>query len=113
MTWDAANQALSYSPTQVVDQIGSTSIARFNVTGTPGQLINFSLSGNSGLPTKIRLTNQRGQTLDLTPSTTAQSSQSIPPSGVFPFYVGGTIAVSPTMNTGAYSGSFTITANYQ
>jgi len=113
VTWDAANQTLSYNPVQVVDQIGSTSIGKFNVTGSPGQLISLSAGGNAGLPTKIRLTNQKGQTLDIAPSTTAQSSQTIPATGILPFYVGGTITISPGMNTGTYSGSFSITAIYQ
>jgi len=113
MIWDASNQNLTYVPASFVVQKGSTSIAAFNVTGTPGQNVNFSIGGNSGLPNSIRLTNQAGQPLDVTISSTAQSSQTIPANGIFPFYVGGTLNITPGMSTGAYSGSFQITVSYQ
>lgn len=113
MTWDASTRALAYAPSDVVVQKGSPSIAAFDVTGTPQQIVNFSIAGNAGLPGSIRLTNQKGQPLDITLSTTAQSSQTITNDGTFRFYVGGTLNLAPTMNTGAYSGSFQITVNYQ
>lgn len=114
MTWDAANQTLSTSPAAgLVVQRGSTSIATFNVTGTPGQTIGFQLSGNPGLQSAITLTNGQGNTINITPSTTGQSSQTIPMSGTFTFYLGGTISITPTMHTGAYSGTVTLTASYQ
>lgn len=114
MTWDAANQTLSTNPASgLVFQKGTTSIGQFQVTGTPSQTLHFTLTGNAGLPSAIRLTNSRGMTLDVTPSTTAQSSQSIPFSGAFTFYLGGTVNISPTMNTGDYSGTVTVTANYE
>jgi hypothetical protein len=114
ITWDAATQTLSTNPgAGLVVQKGTTSIATFTVSGTPGQTLHFSLAGNAGLPNNITLTNGQGFTLNITPSSTGQSSQSIPGGGTFTFYLGGTISISPTMHTGAYSGGITVTANYE
>jgi hypothetical protein len=113
ITWDAATQTLSTNPTGLVVQKGTTSIGTFTVTGTPGQTINFTLSGNAGLPNFITLTKNPGSgSINITPSTTGQSSQTILGNGTFPFYVGGTINLSTT-TTGHYEGTFTVTANYQ
>jgi hypothetical protein len=114
ITWDAANQTLSTNPASgVVVQKGTTSIGTFTVSGTPGQSLSFSLSGNAGLQSFIRLTNAQGFTLDITPATTSKSGQTIPGGGAFTFYVGGTISLAVGMHSGAYSGNVTITANYE
>jgi hypothetical protein len=114
ITWDAATQLLGTNPAAgLVFQKGSTSIGAFTVSGTPGQTLHFTLGGNAGLPTYITLTNAQGFTLNITPSSTGQSGQSIPGGGTFTFYLGGTISISPTMHTGAYAGTVSVTTNYE
>jgi hypothetical protein len=114
ITWDAATHLLGTNPASgLVFQKGTTSIGTFTVSGTPGQTLHFTLGANAGLPTNITLTNAQGFTLNITPSSTGQSAQSIPAGGTFTFYLGGTISISPTMHTGAYSGNVSITASYE
>lgn len=112
ITWDAATQTLSTTPANLVVQKGTTSIGTFTVTGTPGQNISFALSGNAGLPSALTLTKNPGSgSINITPNTTG-TAQQIQAGGTFVFYVGGSITLDGT-KTGAYSGQFTVTANYQ
>jgi hypothetical protein len=116
LTWDAATHNFTAAPAGVVVQRGTGSIGKMSVSGTPGQLLHFSLTG-PGLPTQLTLTSPQGLTVALTPSTTGQSSQTIPTGGttpgVFDFYFGGTINVGPSVHTGVFGATITLTAYYE
>lgn len=106
-TWDAASQQFTLNPSNVATQIHTgPSIGAFKVFGTPGQQLNFSVPGT------ITMSNG-GDNLPITVATTGQGTQSIAADGTFTFYVGGTINLTSTMPTGAYSTTFAVTANYQ
>lgn len=106
-TWDAASQQFALNPSNVATQIHTgPSIGSFKVFGTPGQQLNFSVPGT------ITMSNG-GSNLPITVATTGQGTQSIAADGTFTFYVGGTINLTSTMPTGAYSTTFAVTANYQ
>lgn len=106
-TWDAATQQFSLSPANVATQLhAAPTIGSFKVFGTPGQQLNFSVPGS------ISMSNGTN-TLPITVATTGQGTQSIGAGGSFTFYVGGSINLTSTMPTGAYSTVFSVTANYQ
>jgi hypothetical protein len=107
-TWDASHQTFSLSPSNVAVQIHSgPTLGTFAVSGTPGQQLNFNV------PATIKMFNAANQEVDITVATTGQGVQSIPITGTFTFYVGGSINLSSAMHTGAYSAVFAVTANYQ
>jgi hypothetical protein len=116
LTWDAATHAFTASPAGLVEQRGTGSIGKISVSGTPGQTLHFSLSG-PGMPTQLTLTSPQGRTVALTPSTTGQSSQTIPSGGatpgVFDFYFGGTINIGATVATGIFGATITVVVNYE
>lgn len=106
-TWDAAAQTFALNPSNVATQLhAAPTIASFKVFGTPGQQLNFSVPGT------IVMSNG-ANSLPITVATTGQGTQSIAGNGTFTFYVGGTINLTSTMPTGAYSTTFAVTANYQ
>lgn len=106
--WDASNQAFSLSPSDLAIPIHAGPVlGQFTVSGTPGQSLNFSV------PASITMTNTNGDSLPITVATTGQGTQSLGTTGSFTFYVGGSIALTSTMPTGPYSGTFSVTANYQ
>ncbi|MFC3070199.1 DUF4402 domain-containing protein [Phenylobacterium soli] len=103
-TWAAADQSWTVTGATAM---GSRAIGKFTVTGTASQAINFSV------PSSITMTNGHGDTLPITVSTTAQGTQLIGTNGQFIFYVGGQISYSSSTPTGAYTATFTVSANYQ
>jgi len=115
--WDATANSFSLSPSNVAVLLTNSnpaqaarSIASFDVTGTPGQSVNFNVPGT------IQLFNAASNELDITVATTAQGSQSIPTTltpGTLTVRVGGSLPLTSGMNTGHYTGTFSITVNYQ
>ena len=96
---------------------GTTSSAMFNITGTN----NTPLTVN--IPNTVTLTNTAtpSATITLTTSNSLAANvaggnyvMSLPNSGApgVNFYVGGAMTVSQTTVEGAYSATFTVTANY-
>ncbi|MDE2489059.1 MAG: DUF4402 domain-containing protein [Alphaproteobacteria bacterium] len=83
----------------------------FVVEGQRGESISVSV------PPSITLTNTSGQgSLAISTNTTAVGVATLSvgtgASGSYTFYVGGSFALSPTTPSGAYQGSYTVSANY-
>lgn len=85
---------------------GTRTVARYNVAGTQGQLVNLTVPG-------VTLTGPGGATLPLTPlapATVTLSNSGVPGDD---FNIGGQITVSDTTVDGVYTGVFAVTAQYQ
>lgn len=84
--------------------------ALFTVTGEGGQA--FSVS----MPTILLMLGTGAGILPVVLSTTAGSTQvlssAVGSAGTYSFGIGGTLPVSSTTRTGSYSGSFTVTVDY-
>lgn len=85
---------------------GTAKQAIFNVQGSNNQVVKITATATT-------LTNAAGNTLAFTPN--APSTVTLTNSGQpgVDFSVGGSISVSPTTPDGAYTGSMTVTADYQ
>ncbi len=82
---------------------GTTSAAGFDVTGTTGEVVDISADAS------VTLTGPSGtMTASLTPSAT-----SLTLAGGDSFTVGGTLNVGANQADGAYSGTFSVTVDYQ
>jgi Mat/Ecp fimbriae major subunit len=83
---------------------GTTTSANFNVAGTTGQVVTFSV------PTSITLASGANtMTASLSPTSATQTLVANAGS----FQVGGTLNVGANQADGAYSTTFTATVNYQ
>ena len=101
------NRSATGGVTMVATNLGSN--ATVNLAGTPGT--SFSVS----LPTTVSLSAATGSaTMSLGSfSTTLTGSQgSLNTSGTTSFGIGGTLSVNANQAIGTYSGSFTVTLNY-
>jgi hypothetical protein len=87
---------------------GTSSRAAYTITGEGGQVVSIAV------PSSITLTGPA--TVTVTTSTTAAASVTLPSAvgsgGSYSFGVGGSIAVLPSTPSGAYSGTFSVTAQY-
>lgn len=85
--------------------------ADFTVSGEGGQLISVSV------PATFDLTGPSSATLTVTTSATHIGSQTLSNAlggaGTLDVAVGGTITVADTTTTGAYTGTFSVSADYQ
>lgn len=95
-----------------VGQLGSGfHQATYSVTGEGGQAFNI------GIPTGFVMTRTGGSetlTVNLASSVASGTlSSSLGSQGTQTFGVGGTLTVANTTASGAYTGSFTVTVNYQ
>jgi hypothetical protein len=83
--------------------------ATYTVSGEGGQV--FSIT----VPTSFQMTGP-GTPLTVSLTPTASGSQTLSSAlgsaGTFPFGVGGSFPISSTTTTGAYSGSYSITVQY-
>ena len=83
--------------------------AVYSVTGEGGQAVSVSV------PTSFVMSTTGG-TVTVTLTTTASGSQSLSSAlgsaGSFGFYVGGSLPVTPTTKDGNYTGTFTVTVQY-
>jgi Mat/Ecp fimbriae major subunit len=81
----------------------TTTAANFTVTGVVGQTVGISIPGSVTLTSG---TNNMTASLAGTPATLVLAATNT-------FAVGGTLAVGATQAAGNYSGTFTVTVNYQ
>ncbi len=93
---------------------GTASSARFNLSGSAAQVVTVSLPSAS-----FDITNTAGDTMAV--STLTSSAATVTLSGTFggaaagtgSFTVGGSLGVGASQADGDYTGTFTVTANYQ
>ena len=95
----------------VVGLTSTTSAAGFTVTGEGASLVAISIPAtfqlmNGAVPLTVTTTNDLA-----TPASTALSG-SLGGTGTKSFNVGGSVPITDTTASGAYSGSFTVTATY-
>lgn len=79
--------------------------AAFTVTGETGKVVAFSL------PTSVTMSNGSGGTLAVTLNDSAPTSTTLS-TGSYTFGMGGSFTLSSTTPSGAYSGTFNATVNY-
>jgi len=88
-----------------VDTIVGASRAEFSVTGEPSTGVSIGFSNATATLT--------GPGNDMTVNlTVSDASPTLNGSGAATVYVGGTLNVGANQTSGAYTGSFTVTANY-
>lgn len=80
--------------------------ALFTVLGEPSQTLTLTI------PTSITLKDAKGDTLTIAASNTAPSTPMLDANGTLTFYMGGGFSITNTTPTGAYTGTFTVTAVY-
>lgn len=86
---------------------GSTDAADFTVGGTALETVNVTI------PANVVLSNAASDTMTATLSSTVAAGQvSLDASGAAAFSVGGSLAVAGSQPDGAYTGTFTVTADY-
>lgn len=85
---------------------GSTSQAVFNAAGSNNQTVKITVPD-------VTLSNGTGGTLTMTPDVVASFSLTNSGAPGTDFGVGGSIIVSPTTPDGNYTGTLTVTADYQ
>jgi hypothetical protein len=112
-TWSGAQVAIS--------QAGALSCANPNVTCTGAtQVAQYNLSGSNSQTVRVSvpdviLTNQSDATKSLTLVPDAPATVDLPNSGNkgVTFAVGGSVTVSSSTADGVYSGTFSVTVDYQ
>ncbi|MFN4281892.1 MAG: DUF4402 domain-containing protein [Alphaproteobacteria bacterium] len=88
-----------------VDTIVGASRAEFSLTGEPNASVSVGFSNSTATLT--------GPGSDMTVNlTVSNASPALNGSGAATVYVGGTLNVGANQTSGAYTGSFTVTANY-
>ena len=87
--------------------VGAYTAASFIVTGAPLQDVSFSSDAS------VTISELGGDDMDVTSLTPSETSANLGVSASHTFYVGGTLNVDSGQNTGLYSGSFDVTADYQ
>jgi len=102
-TINAANGNTSFGGG--VEVITGASRAEFSVTGEPNANVSIGFSS----PTATLTGPGSDMTVDLTSS---NATPQLNGSGAATIYVGGTLNVGANQTSGAYTGSFTVTANY-
>lgn len=85
---------------------GSAGAANFNIVGTPNELLTISVPGTASLTGP-------GGTLTATLAANASSGASLGATGTLPLGVGGSLAVPGNTLAGTYSGTFSVSADYQ
>jgi hypothetical protein len=90
------------------------SLGGFVVSGEGGQVISLSINGGS--PIVVTNTTRGSATLSITPSVSPPGSQTLSGSlggtGSRSYSIGGAFTLTAGMSTGAYSGTYAVTANY-
>jgi len=114
----AAAASVTITPAGAVTRTGvgtlgsqTTSAALFNVTGDGGAI--FTITGPAG--NTFNMTASSSGTLLVTTSLSASSgtlSGTTGSGGATSFTVGGIMSIASAQTTGVYSGSFTVTVNY-
>lgn len=85
---------------------GTTSVAKYQATGTIGQSISVSAPN-------VTLNGSNGGSLTLTTTGFYATSVPLGATGTVTFPIGGSITVTDTTTDGVYTGNFAVTADYQ
>lgn len=106
----ASNAAKTYPAGVAWMNLPVASRASYTVTGEGGQTMAITI------PSSFTMTNADGSSLTVTTNNnlgvTPTLSSILGNSGTYSFFVGGSFPISPTTDSGAYSGAFTVTVAY-
>jgi len=86
---------------------GAVTAAAFDVDGTTGEVVDVTV------PANVTLTSGTGPTATSMTATLSGSDATITLDGTDAFTVGGSLAVGANQAAGDYSGTFTVTVDYQ
>lgn len=88
---------------------GTYSAASFSVTGESGYAYSVTLSANE----TVQVSNEGTNSMTLTDFICSNSSPTIQSDGTSSFNVGATLEVPPNSPSGTYTGTFTVTVQYE
>lgn len=91
----------------------TTSRAKFTVDGEGGQAVSLAIPANFDMVLSSDATKKITVNLDPDLASSITLSNALGSAGAATLYVGGSFALPSTTSTGAYSGTFSVTAAYQ
>ncbi len=93
--------------------IGTTTSANFNISGSAGNTVAITLPAAATTFTLTNTTGTGAETMTLKSMTGSATTATLSASGAASFTMGGTLAVGANQVAGDYSGTFTVTVQYQ